>query len=196
MEGENLNKFITILLAAALALLPVISCKEDPVNPQEEDNGIDWPSMTSKDDVIEMLVMTYSNPKSPESIPRYRALLHSQYFFGLAPQDVPPGTPPVLTRSEDITCTERMFEYEKILELTIDPMVNTWYELPELEGEPCTDCWAAQPSYFIRAQFGDAETIYLSPIDRAEVSIIIAPDESDPDKWVLRAMYDLCMTAR
>jgi hypothetical protein len=73
-------------------------------------------------------------------------------------------------------------------------MVGTWYEYPEIEGEPCDNCWASQPSYFIRAQFNDEETIYLSPIDRAEVSIIIAPDEEDPTKWVLRAMYDLCIT--
>jgi hypothetical protein len=185
---------LPLVLISAMLVSP--SCIFDPKQEKEPPPvvDVDWPDMTQRDDVIKMLVLTYANPKNPESIPNYRALLHSQYFFGLAPQDVPPGEPPIMTRSEDVTSTELIFEYEKILELTIDPMVATWYEYPELEGEVCENCWAAQPSYFIRAQFNDEETIYLSPVENAEVSIIVAPDESDPGKWVLRAMYDLCIT--
>jgi hypothetical protein len=171
------------------------SCIFDPKQEVDPPPVIEvtWPDMTSRDDVLETLVLTYENAKDPDAVPKYRALLHSQYFFGLAPQDVPVGGSPIISRSEDVTVTEKMFEFEKILELSLDPMVATWYEYPELEGEVCENCWATQPSYFIRAQFGDEDKVYISPPDNSEVSIIVAPDENDPTKWVLRAMYDLCV---
>jgi len=185
---------LPLVLISAMLISP--SCIFDPKQDKEPppEVKIDWPDMTSRDDVIEMLVLTYANPKNPESIVNYRALLHSQYFFGLAPQDVEPGEQPLMTRSDDVTSTEAIFEYEIVLELKIDPMVATWYEYPELEGEPCENCWASQPSYFIKAQFDDEDPIFQSPVENSEVSIIVAPDENDPTKWVLRAMYDLCIT--
>ena len=64
-------------------------------------------------------------------------------------------------------------------------------QYPELEGEPCENCYQTERQYFIRAQFGDEETIYQSPVGKAFLSVIVSPDENDETKWVLRAMYDL-----
>jgi hypothetical protein len=189
--GDILKKTSIILLVLAMALTLSVSCN-DPESPvKEDDDGIDWPDMASRDDVIETLVLTYMNPKDPESIPKYRALLHSQYFFGLAPQDVPLGGSLIMTRLEDIAATEWIFEYEHLLELTLSPSVGTWISTTEVEGEACAECWQTTREYFIRAQFVDEGTIYTSPPGHVSVSIIVAPDESDPSKWVLRAMYDM-----
>ena len=186
-----MKKTSIILLVLAMALALTVSCN-DPERPvKEDDDRIDWPDMTSMDDVLETLILTYANPKDPGSIPRYRALLHSQYFFGLAPRDVPVGGSPIISATEDVSITEKMFAQARILELSLDPMVNSWCEYPELDGEPCENCWSCQPSYFIRAQFGEEERLYISPPDNAEVMVIVAPDENDSSKWVLRAMYDL-----
>ena len=54
-------------------------------------------------------------------------------------------------------------------------------------------CRATTRGYFIRAQFGTDETIYQSPVGKAFLSVIVSPDEEDETKWVLRAMYDLCV---
>ncbi len=58
----------TLILLAALALMVVLSCSEDtPVTPDEEDS-ISWPGMTSRDDVIKVVVLCYENPKEGEVI--------------------------------------------------------------------------------------------------------------------------------
>ena len=177
-----------------MALALSVSCN-DPESPiKEDDDGIDWPDMTSRDDVLETLVLTHNNPKNPESTSTYRALLHSQYFFALSPWDVPYFDSPIITKMEDIASAEWIFTNEKILELDINPMINEWYEYPELDGETCVNCWACQPTYFIMAQFSDEEMIHMSPPDGVEMSIVVAPDESDSSKWVIRAIYDLYNT--
>ena len=180
---------ITILLLS-LALTLAVSCN-DPASPaKEDDEGIDWPAMTSRDDVVETLLLTYANPKEGESASKYNALLHSQYFFGLDPRDVGAGDMPILTRAQDVASTEWIFENESLLELTI-PESGTWNEYNELEGEPCVNCWESTRGYHIRVQFGNEDTTYQSPAGSAFVSIIVAPDENDSSKWVLRAMYDI-----
>ncbi len=180
---------ITLLLLA-LALAFSVSCN-DPESPIDDDDpGIEWPGMTEKDDVVKTVVLAYTYPKEGESVSRYNAALHSLFFFHLQPEDVDPGDPPFLTRAIDVSTTERMFEAESLLELIIAE-TGTWNPYNEIEGEPCVDCWESTREYRIRAQFGDEDTIFQSTAGRASVIIIVAPDEADSSKWVIRAMYDV-----
>jgi hypothetical protein len=184
---------LPLLLIAALLMSPscIFDPKEDPVIPP--DDPIEWPDMTQRDHVIQTVMLCYANPKNSEAVEKYNGLLHSEYFFGLAEGDVQPGEPPIMDRAVDIKSTEGIFEFESLLELTITPETGSWYEYFELEGEPCENCYASERQYFIRAQFGDEETIWQSPVGKAFMSVIVSPDESDPNKWVLRAIYDLCI---
>jgi hypothetical protein len=173
-----------------LIFILIASCGEDPQKPEENDNGIDWPEMTNREDVIETVLLAYANPRIAESTSRYEDILHSEYFFMLAPRDVYPGNPPFLSRSEDIASTEWIFDHQILLELSIAE-TGSWDAYPEIGGEECTGCMATTRDYFIRAQFGGGETIYQSSPTRCHVTIIVSPDESDPSKWALRAMYDI-----
>ncbi len=179
---------ITVLLAPQ-------SCIFDPKeNPDDRPaDPIVWPDMTERDDVIKMVVLCYENPKEAEAVSRYNALLESGYFFKFAEGDVEPGDPTIMERVVDIKSTEGIFEYETMLELSIIPEVGQWYPYPETWGEPCENCHSTERQYFIRAQFGEGGTISQSPVGRAFVSIIISPDEDDASKWVLRAIFDLCV---
>lgn len=194
MRRNLFKAALPLVLITALLMSP--SCIFDPKQEAEIPPVIEvtWPDMTDRDDVLETLVLAYANPKNGESTSKYNAILHTQYFFGLASQDVEVGDSPIISRSEDVTITEKMFEYELILELTLDPMIGTWVGETEVNGEPCENCWSCQPSYFIRAQFDDEKPLYMSPVTNSEVMIIVSPDEADPTKWVLRAMYDLAVT--
>jgi hypothetical protein len=182
------------MMLAALALMPALSCGDDPVEPKN-DGGIDWPDMTARDDVVEALLLTYANPENAETASRFEALLHSKYFFALDAADVGPGDPQKLTRAEDIAATEWIFENHTMLELDLEES-GPWQELLELEGQTCGDCWESTRMYFIMVQFHEEETIHLSPAERVAVSIIVAPDERDPARWVIRAMYDMRMMMR
>jgi hypothetical protein len=187
--GVTLKRTTITLLLLALALAFSVSCN-DPASPaKEEDEGIDWPGMTSKDDVVRTLLLTYENPKEGESVSRFTALLHSNYFFALDLSDVGVGEPAILTRAVDIAATEWIFENTSLLELIIAE-TGTWNPYNEIEGEPCENCWESTREYRIRVQFGDEDRTYQSPAGRAAVIIIVAPDEADSSKWVLRAMYD------
>ena len=193
MRRSVFKSALPLLLITALIVSSscIFDPKEDPIIPVPD--PIPWPDMTERDDVIKMVVLTYENPEDGESLSNYNALLHSQYFFGLAPGDVSPGDPPILTRAQDILSTEFLFDPEEttVLELTISPEEGSWTEYPELEGEPCENCYETQRQYFIRVQFGDETTYFQSPPGRAYAVVIVAPDENDATKWVLRAMYDL-----
>ncbi len=191
MRRSVLKTALPLLLITALLASP--SCIFDP-KPDPEPAPIveiDWPDMTDKDHAIKTILLCYDNPKDSESMSKYNALLHSQYFFGLDDGDVPVGGSPIMTRAEDIRSTEKIFEFETMLELAIDPEIGSWEEYPVLDEEPCENCRETQRQYFIRAQFNDETTICQSPVGRASVSIIVSPDENDSSKWVLRAMYDL-----
>jgi hypothetical protein len=177
-----------LLITAAIML--VVSCSDDPQSPIEKDDEIPWPAMTDRDDVIKTVVLCYENPKDGSSDSKYNALLHSLYFFKFDESDVDPGGSPIFTRAEDIMSTEWLFTVTTILELTITE-TGAWHEYPEIEGEPCENCWETTRQYFVRAQFEGEGTIYHSSPERVFVTIIAAPDESDSSKWVLRAMFDL-----
>ncbi len=179
---------ITVLLAPQ-------SCIFDPKENPDDRPGdpIVWPDMTERDDVIKMVILCYKNPKEAEAVSRYNALLESGYFFKFAEGDVEPGDPTIMERVVDIRSTEGIFEHESMLELTITPEVGSWYEYPELAGEPCENCHSTERQYFIRAQFGDEGTTYQSPVGRAYLTVVVSPDETDATKWVLRAIFDLCV---
>lgn len=180
-----------LLLAVVLAAAAAGCSEDDPVK-AKDDETISWPDMTSRDDVIETILLCYENPRAAESMTRYEALLHSQYFFALDEQDVDPGDPPIMTRAEDIASTQYIFENNTILELFLVPEEGgLWMEHPEIAGEACPGCWAGERDYMIRFQYGDEDVIYLSSPGSASVFIVVAPDEGDPSKWVLRAMYDI-----
>ena len=164
------------------------SCSEDdPVEPKDE--GIEWPSMTDRDDVLEVIQLAYDNPKDPESADKYESILHSMYLFHLSESDYTPGEATFLTRAEDILSTRWIFENEASLTLNL-ALTGSWEAEPMVDGEPCENCYASEREYAIRAQFGTDETVHQSKAGATSVIVIVAPDESDSSKWVLRAVYD------
>jgi hypothetical protein len=190
MRSFMFKAALPLLLVSALLLSP--ACIFDPQEKLDPPPVpvVEWPDMTQRDDVVETILIAYEYPKEGESVSRYNALLHSKYFFGLDPADVGVGEPPIFTRAEEIRTTERIFELESLLELTVAE-TGTWNPYNEIEGEPCENCWESTREYRIRAQFGDEDITYQSPAGRASVIIIVAPDEADATKWVIRAMYDI-----
>ena len=188
-----MRKIQPFILLVAVAAMLAVSCGEDPQTPVREDDEILWPAMTDRDDVIKAIVLCYENPKDGESVSRYNRLLHSGYFFKFADGDVDPGDPSYMDRATDIRSTEGIFEHESMLELSIIPEVGSWYPYPELGGEPCENCHSTERQYFIRAQFGDKGTVCQSPVGRAYLTVVVSPDENDETKWVLRAIFDLCV---
>ncbi len=190
MRRNLFKTALPLLLVTALLASPscIFDPKEDPLIPPVV--PIEWPDMTDRDDVIKTVVLCYENPKEGTSEAKYNALLHSLYYFKLHESDVIPGGSPILDRAQDIVSTEFIFEATTLLELTVTE-TGSWYEYPEIEGEPCENCWETTRQYFVRAQFGDETTILQSPPERAFVIIIAVPDENDATKWTLRAMFDL-----
>ena len=190
MRRSVFKTALPLLLISALLAAPscIFDPKEDPYIPPDE--PIEWPDMTDRDDVIKTVVLAYENPRDGESESRYNALLHSQYFFKLHPDDVEIGESQIMSRTEDLASTEWIFTEHTMLELTITE-TGSWDPIAEVEGEPCENCWETTRQYFVRAQFGDEQTIWQSPPERAFVTIIVTPDESDATKWSLRAMFDL-----
>ena len=194
MRRSLVKAALPLLLITAMLSSPscIFDPKEDPVIQVKD--PIEWPDMTVRDDVIEVVVLGYGNPRDGGSVSEYNALLHSQYFFKLHEDDVlNPGDSQIMTRVEDLASTEWLFGVNTMLELTITPEVGSWdaVDPPTVEGDPCENCWETTRQYFIRAQLEDEGTIFQSPPERAFVRIIVAPDENDATKWVLRAMFDL-----
>lgn len=191
MWTRTRNPILPLLLTAALLLAPSCIFSPKPSDDPPPPVRIDWPDMTGKDDVVKTVVLCHENPKVNESAVRYEGLLHSKYIFVLDDQDVEPGGETFLTRAYDIESTKWLFENETLLELAVTPETGgTWEEITELDGEPCENCWEGIRDYVIRAQIGDDETIYQASPGAASVTIIVAPNESDPTKWVIRAIYD------
>ena len=193
MRRSMFRSALPLLLIAAMLVSP--SCIFDPKENEEikVDPPVEWPDRTSRDDVIEIVVLSYQeqNRDPDQAISKYRDVLHSQYFFRLHPDDVEPGGSQIMARLEDEASTEWIFGNETMLELEITD-VGAWDPIAEVEGEPCENCWETTRQYYVQAQFGDETTIFQSPPERAFVTIIAAPDENDPEnKWVLRAMFDL-----
>ena len=178
-----------ILILAAVAVLPALSsCLDDAVKPIKEAPPVTWPEMTREDDPVKALLMCYDNPSLEGIMTTYEGLLHSEYFFGLAPEDIEDGGHSVFTRAGDISITASMFRRQTQLELFIE-LKAAWYDLEEIEGAPAP----AAGSRHAPSDPGPVRNrtdVYVSSFEGAEVSIIVAPDESDPSKWVIRAIYD------
>ena len=193
MLRSVLKTALPLLLITAMLASPscIFDPKEDPVIPVKD--PIVWPDMTTREDPIKVVVLAYENPDDQASNENYEGLLHSQYFFKLHSSDVEDGESQIMTRPEDINSTKWIFDVHTALELTITPEIGSWdaVDPPTVEGLPCENCWETTRSYFIRFQDEDEGTIYQSPPERAFVRVIVAPDESDATKWVLRAMFDL-----
>jgi hypothetical protein len=180
---------LPLLIVSALIAPSCIFSPEE--TPPPDKLRVEWPDLTDRDDVAKTIVLCYENPENSESMTRYEALLHSQYFFAFDERDVPPGEPPIMTRADDILSTEWIFDNANLLELALYPEEGgTWAPIAELGGEPCDDCWSGRREYIIRFQTDEEGTIYQSSPGSAAVTIIVAPDEGDPGKWVLRALYD------
>lgn len=183
-----LKKILITLII--LAVLPVLSsCLDDAVKPIKEAPPATWPEMTREDDPVQAMIRCYENPSLEDVMTTYESILHSEYFFCLAPEDVDDGEPAIFTRTEDISITAAMFRDQTQLELFIE-LTGKWYDLEEVDGGACPGCRVTTCPYYIRAQFGEGTDVYVSSFEGAEVSIIVAPDESDPAKWVIRAIYD------
>jgi hypothetical protein len=191
MRRSVLKTALPLLLITAMLAAPscIFDPKEDPVIPVKD--PVVWPDMTTRDDAIKVVVLAYQNPNDSGSDSKYNALLHSQYFFKLHSSDVEPTESQIMTRVQDLLSTEWIFDNQTMLELSITPEIGSWDAVELVEGDPCDNCWETTRSYYIRAQFEDEGTIYQSPPTSAFVRIIVAPDESDATKWVLRAMFDL-----
>jgi hypothetical protein len=174
---------LTLFLTASLA-----SCFDETVKPIKEPPVIEWPGLTSEDALVEALIWCYSHPAHEQAMERYESLLHSRYFFMLAEDDLAPGEDPVIDRASDLTITGRIFSGCTQLELSFER--GSWYDEPEIGGEPCDGCRTMTTGYFIRAQFGADGTIYSTRWSPAAVTIIAAPNEADPGQWAIRAIYD------
>ena len=178
-------------LATVIALLaPVASCLDEPVRPDKEKIETTWPDMTERDELIEALMWCYDNPGRSDVMEKYEGLLHPDFFFMLAPADLIPEEPAYFTRAEDIEVTRALFEIQNELALEIVSS-GEWYELQEIEGQPCADCWETTRFYYVMAQLGLDDTIYRSSWEDTDVMIVVAPDVSDPARWSIRAVYDL-----
>ena len=189
MRISTFKAALPLMIVAVLLTAPscIFSPEEEKVIPPPVD--IDWPTMEDRDDVLEVISLAYKYPKGAESSSRYEAILHSQYLFHLSESDYVPGEPTFFTRAEDILSTNWIFDNEASLTLDVG-LTGSWEEEPMVDGEPCDNCWVSERLYSIRAQFGTDETVYQSKAGATSVIVIVAPDESDPTKWVLRAMYD------
>ncbi len=181
------RSLIIFALLAALAFLP--SCLDEAVKPIKEPPPTTWPEMTTEDEVVQALALCYENPGLADVMTRYEDFLHSEYFFELAPDDVDVGESKFFLRDEDIASTRWIFENQSGLTLSITGSGN-WDDHPEINGLTCEGCRATMRSYHIRVQFSNDGTVWSSGFGRAYATIVVAPDESDASKWVLRAIYD------
>ena len=178
---------IIFALLAALAVLP--SCLDEAVKPIKEAPPATWPEMTTEEEAVEALVLCYENPRLAEVMMRYEELLHSEYFFELAPDDVMVGQSEFILRAEDIVSTRWIFEHQTQLTLSFAG-TGDWNDYPEINDSACVGCRETTRSYYIRVQFGVFGKTYSNRFEEVYATIIVAPDESDASKWVIRAIYD------
>jgi hypothetical protein len=185
-----IRKMITA--AALLSLLAALpACFEEPVKPltQEEHADSEWLEPTTEDAVVDALLWCYTNREHSEAMSRYESLLHSEFFYQLAAEDRLVGTTGIYDRAGDIANTAKLFDRSTTLELSINSRI--WFDQPELNGELCDCCRTMTTSYYILAQFGDISQTFSTRFENASVTMIVCPGESDPETWVIRAIYDL-----
>lgn len=128
----------------------------------------------------------YEDFADPGAISKYAGVLHPDYRWYFQPKDVEPGKRPYLEREEDIVVTGKIFASATILLLDISPGV--WHVLCDYEGLPCEDCFTTTRNYMIVAQFGERGRIHRG---NDVVVIVAVPDPDFPERFVIRAMYDV-----
>jgi len=185
MWRSTLRFALPLMMILVMAAAP--SCILDPEEKVEPPPPPEpYPARETREDCVTFLLRTYEDHDGTAGI-KYEELLHPDYRFYLQPADVPPGESPFLTRSEDIDGTQNfLFDNPAELSLTLDG--SGWDSYPEIEGEPCIDCWSSTRKYNIRYQRELEGTILIGD---DSVVIIVAPDPSAEGKYVIRAIYDI-----
>lgn len=170
---------LTIIIAGA-------GCEpgDIPVGPGGDLSAADF--RDEPEGCIDAVLECYENFTGPDAVAKYAGVLHPDYRWYFQPKDVAPGRRPYLDREEDVSATGRIFANATILQLDISPGI--WYELCELEEMPCEGCWTTTRKYMIIAQFGESGRIHRG---NDIVVIIAVPDPDFPERFVLRAMYDV-----
>ncbi len=135
---------------------------------------------------IDAILECYKDCAGPDAVSKYADILHPDYRFYLQPKDMRPGKRPFLDREEDIAVTGKIFANASILLLEISD--GEWYELCDFEGLPCEGCYTTTRRYFIIAQFGEGGRIHRG---NDTVVIVAFPDPDFPDRFVIRAIYDI-----
>ena len=179
-----------MIILAMLAVLP--SCLDETVKPITEAPSSTWPAMTSEEDVVRAILWCYRNPSAEDVMIKYESILHSEYFFYLAAKDIESGGDASITRTADIDLTALLFDRQVLLELSLTSS-GSWVDRREIAEAPCDGCREATRQYFIRAQFSRDGNIFQCSPSKAYVTIVVAPDEGDSSKWVIRAIYDIAM---
>lgn len=142
--------------------------------------------MVEPEGCIGAVLECYEDFDDPDAISKYAGVLHPDYRWYFQPKDVLPGERPYLEREEDIAVTGKIFASATILMLDISPGV--WYVLCDYEGMPCEGCFTTTRNYLLVAQFGEGGRIHRGE----DVVVIIAvPDPDFPERFVIRAMYDI-----
>ena len=142
--------------------------------------------MIEPEGCIGAVLECYGEFTDPDAVSKYAGLLHPGYRWYFQPKDVQPGKRPYLDREEDIAVTAKIFASASILLLDIS--LGVWYPLCDYEGLPCERCFTTTRKYMIIAQFGEGGRIHRG---NDVVVIIAVPDPDFPDRFVIRAMYDV-----
>jgi hypothetical protein len=140
-------------LAILLALSGCIFGPDDKDATPKEPTP-DFRALTDKENVIHNLVESYRWA----DIEHYAELLHADYIWYNQDKDVQGGLPPFYTRAEDIGMTSNMFmakggthpdPTKKIERMKLEIADGEWQQLPEIGGEPCSDCWETTRPYML-----------------------------------------------
>ncbi len=170
-----------IMMAAGPSCILDPEDKKEPPAPPEP-----YPARETYEQCVDFLLRCYADHDGTAG-QRYEELLHPDYRFYFQPDDVEPGGDPFMTRAEDIVSTQDyLFNNPSICTLTLNG--SGWDTYPEIEGQPCVDCWFTTRVYEIRLQFEPEGTIYQG---QDSAVIIVAPDPNEEGKYTIRAIYDI-----
>ena len=135
---------------------------------------------------IRAIMEAYEEYGDPGAVAKYAGVLHPEYRFHFQPGDVTRGKRPYLDREEDIIVTGRIFASSTFLYLDISE--GAWYRLWYLHNEECEGCYTTTRNYTIIARFGENGRTYRGT---DVITIIAVPDPGLPDRFVIRAIYDI-----
>ena len=81
----------------------------------------------------------------------------------------------------------RYFTSQLTLQINPYPDETAWTPVPELEGEPCDNCWTTTRGYEITAQAPGSDPLYAND----KVTIIIVPNPNDTSKYQILFVNDI-----